>query len=299
VPAAVHFVPGAIGDAEVVRTVFQEHRIDYVFHLAAYAAEGLSHFIRRFNYANNVIGSVTLINEAVNAGTVRCFVFTSSIAVYGHAASPVTEETPPAPVDPYGIAKLAVELDLWAARQTFGLPFIIFRPHNVYGERQNISDPYRNVIGIFMNQILRGQPMTVFGDGLQSRAFTYISDVAPAIAASVERTRCYDSAFNVGADEVYSVIDVAGLVARAMGVEPNIRHVEERQEVAHISARHDRLRREFGDVQASVPLQAGLERMAAWARTQTLGPRPAFRSVEVDRDLPPVWQGAPASPESA
>ena len=109
--------------------------------------------------------------------------FTSSIAVYGASAElPMTEETPAHPEDPYGIAKIAVEQDLKACKDMFGMDYVIFRPHNVYGERQNIADRYRNVIGIFMNQVMSGKPMSVFGDGLQTRAFSHIRDVAPVIA---------------------------------------------------------------------------------------------------------------------
>ncbi|HOQ61874.1 MAG TPA: NAD-dependent epimerase/dehydratase family protein, partial [Vicinamibacterales bacterium] len=152
VPAGAELVRGSITDATLVDRLFEANRFEHVFHLAAYAAEGLSHFIRRFNYTNNLTGSVTLVNAAVNHGT-RCFVFTSSIAVYGASPElPMTEATPPHPEDSYGIAKLAVEQDLAAARAMFGLDFVVFRPHNVYGERQNIGDRYRNVVGIFMNQ---------------------------------------------------------------------------------------------------------------------------------------------------
>jgi len=88
----------------------------------------------------------------------------------------------PMPEDPYGIAKLAVEQDLRACHEMFGLPYVIFRPHNVYGERQNIGDRYRNVIGIFMNQIMQGQPMSIFGDGTQTaeRWFNTAAFAAPA-----------------------------------------------------------------------------------------------------------------------
>jgi UDP-glucose 4-epimerase len=91
----------------------------------------------------------------------------------------------PQPEDPYGVAKYAVEMDLKAAKHMFGLNYVIFRPHNVYGENQNIGDKYRNVIGIFMNQIMQEKPMTIFGDGEQTRAFSYIDDVAPHIANCV------------------------------------------------------------------------------------------------------------------
>ena len=139
VPVGAEFVRGSVTDYEMVDRLFDKHHFDYVFHLAAYAAEGLSHFIKRFNYTNNVVGSVNLINAAVNHG-VKCFVFTSSIAVYGAAQLPMTEDMIPQPEDSYGIAKYAVELDLKASHEMFGLNYIIFRPHNVYGERRNIGD---------------------------------------------------------------------------------------------------------------------------------------------------------------
>jgi UDP-glucose 4-epimerase len=170
VDSRARFVEGSIQDVATVERLFSEHRFDYVFHLAAYAAEGLSHFIKRFNYENNLIGSVNLITASIKAETVRCFVFTSSIAVYGRNQLPMHEDLTPAPEDPYGIAKLAFEQELRASEAMFGLPFVVFRPHNVYGERQNIGDRYRNVVGIFMNQALRGEPMTIFGDGSRGRS---------------------------------------------------------------------------------------------------------------------------------
>ena len=154
VPARATFVEGSIVDHQLIEKLFQQHKFTYVFHLAAYAAEGLSHFIKRFNYTNNVVGSVNLINAAVNHN-VKCFVFTSSIAVYGAGQTPMTEEMVPMPEDSYGIAKYAIEQDLKASHEMFGLDYVIFRPHNVYGEKQNIGDRYRNVVGIFMNQIGR------------------------------------------------------------------------------------------------------------------------------------------------
>ena len=130
VPGGATFIEGSITDAPLVARLFNEYHFDYVYHLAAYAAEGLSHFIRRFNYTNNVVGSVDIINECVKHD-VKCLVFTSSIAVYGAGQLPMTESMTPAPEDPYGIAKYAVELDLRAAHSMFGLNSIVFRPHNV------------------------------------------------------------------------------------------------------------------------------------------------------------------------
>src|SRR5215471_10068602 len=144
VPNGAKFVQGSIFDHRLVDSLFEKYSFDYVYHLAAYAAEGLSHFIKRFNYNNNLIGSINLINAAVNHN-VKCFVFTSSIAVYGAGQSPMSEDMIPVPEDSYGIAKLAVEQELRVTHEMFGLNYVVFRPHNVYGERQNIGDRYRNV----------------------------------------------------------------------------------------------------------------------------------------------------------
>ncbi len=288
VPAGVKFIEGSITDVALVNKLFSEHHFDHVFHLAAYAAEGLSHFIKHFNYTNNLLGSVNLINASVNHG-VKCFVFTSSIAVYGRNQLPMTEAAVPQPEDPYGIAKYAVELDLKEAHEMFGLNHVIFRPHNVYGENQNLGDRYRNVIGIFMNQILQNQPMTIFGDGSQTRAFSYIDDVAPVIAASIARSACYNQVFNVGADQPYSVAELANLVARAMEVPPQIKMLEARNEVVHAYSAHDRVQCYFGDLIKNVPLAEGVKRMAAWAKQTGARQGKPFEGIEVSRNLPPSW----------
>src|SRR5205085_1684644 len=137
----------------------------------------------------------------------------------------MTEDLVPQPEDPYGISKYAFELDLRAGREMFGINYVIFRPHNVYGERQNIADKYRNVVGIFMNQVLRGEPMTIFGDGKQTRAFTHVDDVAPVIARAIRTPEAYNGTFNIGADLPYTVNDLATEVARALGVTPRVRQL--------------------------------------------------------------------------
>jgi len=288
VPAGVRFVEGSVVDAVFVKELFAENQFEYVFHLAAYAAEGLSHFIKHFNYTNNLLGSVNLINASVNHG-VKCFVFTSSIAVYGRNQLPMTEDAVPQPEDPYGIAKYAVELDLKEAHEMFGLNHVIFRPHNVYGEYQNIGDRYRNVIGIFMNQIMQGQPMTIFGDGQQTRAFSYIDDVAPVIAASIARPQCYNQVFNVGADEPYSVNQLATVVAEVMGAKSQIKHLAARNEVVHAYSAHEKVRKHFGDLIQNVPLEAGVGKMAAWARTAGARQGKPFEGIEVRKNLPASW----------
>jgi len=289
VPAGATFVAGSAADPELVDELFRESGFSHVFHLAAYAAEGLSHFIRRFNYTNNVLGSVNVLNAAVRAETVERFVFTSSIAVYGPAQTPMSEDVVPEPEDPYGIAKYAVELDLAAAQRMFGLDYTVFRPHNVYGELQNLADPYRNVIGIFMNQLMSDRPMSVFGDGLQTRAFTHIDDVAPVIARSIDVPEAANEVFNVGADTPYTILDLAQAVATAFDVaDPEIDFLPARKEVVHAFSDHTKLHRVFGQ-EPTVPLEEGLRRMAEWARETGLREPVRFESVEVLQNLPPSW----------
>jgi UDP-glucose 4-epimerase len=289
VPAGARFVNGSISDPELVNRTFEQERFECVYHLAAYAAEGLSHFVRRFNYNNNLVGSVNLINASVTHADVRCFVFTSSIAVYGASPElPMTEDTMPHPEDPYGIAKLAVEQDLAAAKSMFGLDYVVFRPHNVYGERQNIGDRYRNVVGILMNQVLQGRPMTLFGDGTQTRAFSYVGDTVPVMVDALETPSAYGQVFNIGADQPYTVNELALAIARAMGVRPEITYLPARNEVKHAYSSHDKVRRFFGERDRHT-LDDGLSRMAEWVRRHGARPSKSFDNIEVTRNLPSAW----------
>ena len=274
-------------DAALVARLYEEHHFDYVYHLAAYAAEGLSHFIRRYNYTTNLIGSVNLINQAVSCD-VKCFVFTSSIAVYGAGQTPMSEDSVPRPEDPYGISKYAVELDLIAAQQMFGLRYVIFRPHNVYGELQNIADRYRNVIGIFMNNLVQNKPLPIFGDGKQTRAFSHVDDVAPIIAMAPEVPGAHNQVFNVGADHPYSVVDLAHEIGRAFDVEPTLQHLPPRNEVVHAFSTHDKVRRVFRPG-APVSLRDGIARMALWVRERGPMTPVTFSNIEVRKNLPPSW----------
>jgi len=287
VPERATFVQGTIMDHDLINRLFDRHSFDYVYHLAAYAAEGLSHFIKRFNYNNNLIGSVNLINAAINHN-VKCFVFTSSIAVYGAGQSPMSEDMIPVPEDSYGISKLAVEQELRVSHEMFGLDYVVFRPHNVYGERQNIGDRYRNVVGIFMNQLLRGEPMTIFGDGTQQRAFTHIDDVAPIIAASVDFPAARNQIFNVGADVPHTVNELADVVAQAIGKPSKVNHLDARNEVKIAFSDHSKAEQVFGK-RPKTPLAEGVRTMAAWVREHGARESCIFEGIEVLRNMPPSW----------
>lgn len=287
VPKEAIFIRGSIMDHELLEKIFDDYDIDYVYHLAAYAAEGLSHFIKRFNYSNNLTGSVNLINEAVKH-KVKCFVFTSSIATYGALPPPMQEDMKAEPEDPYGIAKLAVEMDLKVTHEMFGLDYVIFRPHNVYGEYQNLGDKYRNVVGIFMNQLMQEKPLTVFGDGSQTRAFTYVGDIGHIIADCVNKRECYGEVFNIGADREYSVKELATEVMKAMEIDGELRFLEARNEVLHAHADHTKIKAIFGEY-SKTSLAEGLKKMANWAKSTGIKKSTKFENIEIIEKLPPVW----------
>jgi len=281
------FVKGSITDHVLVNKLFKKYAFENVYHLAAYAAEGLSHFIKRFNYENNLIGSINLINASINTG-VKKFVFTSSIAVYGHNQVPMKEELVPQPEDPYGISKYAVELQLIATKKMFGMDYIIFRPHNVYGERQNIGDKYRNVIGIFINKILQNEELPIFGDGEQKRAFTHIADVAGIIARSIYNPQALNQVFNIGADIPYTVNQLAEIVAEVCGVVLKKNYHTARNEVRIAYSDHSKVASIFNH-KPKVDLKEGVTRMVHWAKKTGAKKSKRFKNIEILKNLPPSW----------
>jgi UDP-glucose 4-epimerase len=287
--SGVEFLQGDVCDQDLVRKLFRRHHPHHVFHLAAYAAEGLSPFIRAFNYRTNIVGSANLLSQAISCSVER-FVFASSIAVYGEQEPPFIEQMAKKPADPYGLAKATVEDDLELAHRQFGLNYTIFRPHNVYGERQNINDPYRNVVGIFIRQCLSGQPMTVFGDGSQVRAFSYVGDVAPLLARCIDIPATTNRVFNVGGGQAVSVNDLARAVAEALDVPVRIEYLPPRNEVQAAYCRHDAVQDAFGP-QPTTSLQEGLSRMVQWVKQVGIGQPTAMPCpLEVERGLPAVWR---------
>jgi UDP-glucose 4-epimerase len=289
VNAKAEFVEGSFLDLALINKIFTNNSITHIYHLGAYAAEGLSHFIRNFNYNNNLIGSINLINAAVNF-KVKYFIFTSSIAVYGKNQLPYSEEITPNPEDPYGISKYAVELDLKNAHEMFGLNYVIFRPHNVYGERQNIGDKYRNVIGIFMNSILKRQELPIFGDGNQTRAFSYISDVSVPIAHSGFMEEAYNKVFNIGADKPYSINELINVIGNAFDVSPKTKNLEARKEVVHAYSNHDKAMLVFGELMQNIDLKTGINKMAEWVKKAGAKSAPRFENIEILENLPDTWK---------
>lgn len=288
IPEDAEFVKGSVSDVNLMEAIFDECAFDYVFHLGAYASEGLSHFIRHFNYENNLVGSINIINECVKH-KVKRLVFTSSIAVYGEGQNPMVESMTPMPEDPYGISKYAVELDIKSANKMWGLPYTIFRPHNVYGENQNIADPFRNALGIFMDQIFNGKPLTIFGDGRQTRAFTYIDDVAPYIARSVHNSKCVNEVINIGSDTPYSVLEIAELIKKYMDPKAEIVFLPARNEVKHAYSDHAKFRRIFGEP-TETDIETGIQRMVAYAKKIGKVEPKKFKGIEIWDKMPESWK---------
>ncbi len=292
VPAAARLEAGSILDQDLVARLFHEQQFDYVYHLAAFAAENLSHHVRRLNYQVNVLGTANLINEAVRH-RVRTFVFASTAGVYGSRNGLLSESDTPRPEDPYAIAKYAMELDLQAASSYFGLPFVAFRLHNVYGERQDLSDRYRNVVGIHLRQALAGEPLTIFGDGRQLRHFTYVKDIAAPIATCVLQPRALGRVINIGSAQPRSVLELSRLVAGALGVAWNVSHEPPRPEARQILLDHSLAREIFGPL-PQTSLENGVVATARWARANYREVR-SSAEVEVAAGLPPAWRARAAS----
>ena len=230
----VQFYHTALVNKGTIDTIMNNHKFDYVYHFAAYAAVGLSPFIRNFNYTNNILATVNLINGAIKY-QVKKFIFASSMDVYGEQLPPFTEDMTPQPLDPYGIAKYAIEMDLANAHRQFGLNYTVIRPHNIIGPRQNIWDRYRNVAGIFIRKAMAGEDLTVYGDGEQRRAFSDVKYYMDPFTQLMTNDNTDQKIINIGADRVYSINELAEIVQdvcfRKLNRRPKIVHLEPRDEV--------------------------------------------------------------------
>lgn len=270
-----------------LRKVFEDHSPMYVFHFAAYAAEGLSPFIRKFNYQSNLVATANVINECIRA-QVKRLVFTSSMAVYGRGNPPFSEEDQPAPIDPYGIAKYACEMDIQVASEQHELDWCIIRPHNVYGVKQNIWDSYRNVLGIWMYQHLNGQPMTIFGDGSQKRAFSFIDDSLPCLWRSATTSEASKQIINLGSGIEYSIREAGETLIDVIG-EGELLYLEQRHEVkdAHPTWQKSVDLLGFED---KTNLRSGLKTMWEWAQTQPHRARFAWTEYELEKGIYSFWK---------
>ena len=196
---------------------------------------------------------------------------------------------PRRPVDPYGITKANIERLLEIYAEEFGFKYTIFRPHNVYGPRQILSNPYRNVFGIWMNRIMHGKPPVIYGDGMQTRAFSYIDDVTPVIAESPWNLAAENQTFNIGGDEVTTLIKACMMVMMAMDYDGTEAYAPERpMEVRHAFCSQEKIKKLLG-YEAKVPLNVGLTTMAKWAKTEGPQPFKYWQKFEIEKHVPEVW----------
>lgn len=258
-----------------------------VFHLAAYAAEGQSIFSPIAINDINIKPMNNLLVAAVNHNVKR-FIFTSSMAVYGDNETPFSEDMPRRPVDPYGIGKAYCENMLEAFHKIHGLDYMIIRPHNVFGELQNTSDPYRNVIGIWMNMMLRHLRPIIYGDGTQRRAFSYIKNVTPALANSLDCEP--NQIINLGGEEDKNINEVCKLVRVAMDSDLEPLYMPDRPGEVHTAYCTNKKAREILKYRDTYSFEAGIMAMAEWV--QTIGPqKPTYRlPLEIQKGAPKTWR---------
>jgi len=271
-----------------IEEVFETFKPDYVFHFAAYAAEGLSPFIREYNYENNLQATAAIVNQCIKYDVKR-LVFTSTLAVYGHGDGGVFNETQvPKPIDPYGVAKYGCEMDIQIANEQHGLDYCIIRPHNVYGIKQNIWDKYRNVLGIWMYQHLNGEPMTIFGDGEQTRAFSYIDDSLEPLWNAAIRPEASKEIINLGGIEEHSIKDASEILKEVIGG-GEIQYMEGRHEVKHSIPTFQKSVDILG-FEHKTNLKEGLEQMWEWAQKQPMKERFVWPSYELDKGIYSFWK---------
>lgn len=270
--------------------IFERHAIKYVFHFAAYAPEGLSYFMPMFNDKNNTLSTDNILKESVKYGVKR-FIYTSSMAVYGegeHEGRIFDEIDRPHPVDPYGVSKYACERNIEIIGNKFGMDWCIIRPHNVYGIKQNIWDKYRNVLGIWMYQILNNQPMLIYGDGEQTRAFSYIDDCLEPLWNAAVLPEASREIINLGGEYAISINDAARLLCEVTGVN-NIKYCEKREEVKHAVPTFQKSK-DILKYKSTTSLKDGLTEMWRWAQEQPKRPQYKWDNYEIEKDIYSYWK---------
>ena len=281
-----------------IENCFEVHKPDIVYHLAAYAAEGLSPFIRTYNYDNNLKATAKVVNECIKADVDR-LVFTSTMAVYGHGwegKRPFEEIDPPAPIDPYGIAKFACEMDIKAAGEQHGLDWTIIRPHNVYGIKQNIWDKYRNVLGIWMYQYMNNEPLTIFGDGEQKRAWSYIDDCLEPLWKASQLESTSKEIINLGGSKFTTINEACYLLREIMGggdiERVPVVYKEPRHEVKDAYPTHKKSELLL-DYKDTTDIRDGLTKMWKWAQAQPMRERFVWDKYELEKGLYSFWKVPP------
>tara|TARA_Y100001963_G_scaffold93355_1_gene128490 strand:+ start:242 stop:1237 length:996 start_codon:yes stop_codon:yes gene_type:complete len=289
IPTKAHFVKLNLKNLESLDKIFEEHKPDIVYHFAAYAAEGLSPFIRKYNYENNLISSTNLITCSIKHDIKR-FVFASSMSVYGDKYKPpFHEDLQQCPIDPYGVAKFAVEQDLKIAYEQHGLKYTIVRPHNFYGQNQNIWDKYRNVLGIWMYQIINGMQPTIFGDGEQKRAFSYVDDSIKPFWNASQKDNCIGEIINLGGIKEYTINQACSTLLEVTNTSLKPNYLEARHEAKHAWSTWEKSI-ELLDFDHKIDLKEGLTKMWNWVQTQPNRERFIWPKYELEKGIYEFWK---------
>lgn len=268
---------------EIIKTIKPE----IVYHLAANAAENKAQFSPIDITSRNYNSFINTLTPGIKYGMKR-FIVTSSIAVYGSLQTPFREADKPEPEDLYGISKLAMEETLKVLSNVHDFEYVVTRPHNVYGPRQNMTDPYRNVVTIFMNALLKNKPYFIYGDGKQRRCFSYIDDVVDALF-SCAFLKVNKKIFNIGANKDYSLNELSEVVQKVTGKNVPPKYIEDRpQEVKVAIADHSEAKKHL-KYKDKTTLEDGIKK--TWEYAKKLGPQePIYTEIEIKSPkLPKNW----------
>lgn len=289
VPVGPFFELIDLKDKNKVNRLISEIHPDVVFHLAADATEGRSQFTPVLCTENNYNTTLNLLTACLKT-KVKKFVFTSSMAVYGNQPVPYNEDMLPLPVDIYGIAKASAESAIKVLGHVHDIDWTIIRPHNVYGPRQNMSDPYRNVIAIFMNKFLKKEPIYIYGDGLQTRAFSYVTDLIPYIAQCGFNAGASEQIYNMGSDRYFTILELADLIEEISGISVKREFLLDRPlEVKEAYCVHHKVKHDL-NFQDQTSLKEGLTHMWEWA-VQHGSQKTKYISCELESEnMPTTWR---------
>jgi UDP-glucose 4-epimerase len=237
--------------------VIKKWKPEIVYHLAANAAEARGQVSPQDMSENNLNIFLNVLVPSINA-KVKRFIYTSSVAVYGDCELPYSEDDIPKPKDVYGVNKLACEQILKILAKVHNFDYTIFRPHNIYGPHQDMSNPYKNIIALIMRNIIENKEMTLFGGGKMKRAFSYVDDVVDVLIASMG-DKFKNQTVNLGSSLEIQIIDLVKDVEKISGKTLKKKFLPARpQEIFNFLASHRKLRL-LHDYHET-PLMDGLQR---------------------------------------
>lgn len=202
-------------DKERTRQAIEAIKPDYVYHLAANAAESRGQVSPIDMTERNLNIFLHVLVPSINVGVKR-FIYTSSVAVYGDVDVPYGEDDIPKPKDIYGVNKLACEQILKILAKVHNFDYTIFRPHNIYGPHQDMSNPYKNVVALIMRNIIEGKKITLFGEGKMKRAFSYVDDVVDVLVDSLD-DKFKNQTYNVGSAYDTEIATLLELIEKVSG----------------------------------------------------------------------------------